>query len=462
MANFSIRINSFYPSRNLILVILVLILSTVLIIVPTCFETPFGANVQRARACVLEVDNQDIQTFGIMTAGEQHLEVEILNGPYKGQRVEATNILIGKMETDKMFQKGDSVFLVLDTIEEDRVVSATAYDHYRLNIELFLVILFSIFLIGFAGTAGMRALLSFAFAILLLWQVLFPAILVGRDPIVISLIVVIVLTAVTLFLVAGVNKIALVALIGSILGIILTIGLSFLLLPPFHLHGAVQPFTETLLYTGFEHLNLTRIFLAAIFIGASGAVLDVAIDVATSMSEVIEKRPDLSFHRLLASGFVVGRNMTSTMVTTLLMAYASGYMALMMVFMAQGTPPLHLLNTNYVAAEVLKTVVGSFGLVTVAPFTAFVGAIIYTKWKPSMETFKPMFENPLKKDMVFKVDASRCELRIGDLVDEETIIGEDFETGEILKAGLRGRVQSIGFDAGDHALIITVRLRVAN
>jgi hypothetical protein len=64
--------------------------------------------------------------------------------------------------------------------------------------------------------------------------------------------------------------------------------------------------------------------------------------------------------------------------------------------------------------------------------------------------------------MVFKVDASRCDLRIGDLVDEETIVGEDFETGEILKAGLRGRVQSIGFDAGDHALIITVRLRVAN
>jgi uncharacterized membrane protein len=70
--------------------------------------------------------------------------------------------------------------------------------------------------------------------------------------------------------------------------------------------------------------------------------------------------------------------MTGTMVTTLLMAYTAGYMALLMVFMAQGVPPLNILNTNYVAAEILKTLVGSFGLVTVAPFTALVGGALLT------------------------------------------------------------------------------------
>jgi uncharacterized membrane protein len=66
------------------------------------------------------------------------------------------------------------------------------------------------------------------------------------------------------------------------------------------------------------------------------------------------------------------------MVTTLLMAYASSYMALLMVFMAQGIPPLSFINTNYVAAEILKTIVGSLGLVTVAPFTAVVGGLIFS------------------------------------------------------------------------------------
>jgi uncharacterized membrane protein len=210
-----------------------------------------------------------------------------------------------------------------------------------------------------------------------MWKILFPGILLGQDPVLVALGVVTVITATTLFLVAGVNRVAYVAILGAMLGVLLTIGLALLLLPPLKLHGAIQPFSETLLYTGFEHLDLTRVFVAAIFIGASGAVLDVAIDISTAMSEVVSKRPDLSRGELIKSGFVVGRNMTSTMVTTLLMAYISSYMALLMVFMAQGVPPLNFTNTNYVAAEVLKTIVGSLGLVTVAPFTAVVGGLVY-------------------------------------------------------------------------------------
>ncbi len=364
-------------NRDAALVAVILIISAALIAFPSGYESAFGRDVERARARVLEVNNSEIQKFGIVSTGTQVLKVRILEGPHEGQETTATNTLLGKMETDKMFGVGDLAFLVLDQIEEGRVVQATAYDHYRLTIELVLVILFAALLIGFAGWGGVKALLSFAFAVLVMWKVLLPSILLGRDPVWISLGVVTLITAATLYLVAGVNKIALVALLGSLLGILLTIGLALLLLPPFRLHGAIQPFSETLLYSGFDHLNLTRVFLAAIFIGASGAVLDVAIDVSTSMNEVIEKRPDLPRRELIGSGFNVGRNMTSTMVTTLLMAYASGYIALLMVFMAQGIPPLYLLNTNYVAAEILKTIVGSLGLVTVAPFTAIVGGFVY-------------------------------------------------------------------------------------
>jgi uncharacterized membrane protein len=364
-------------NRDVALVAVILVVSAILVVRPTGYESAFGRDIERTRARVLTVDNSDIDKFGIVSTGTQMLTVRILAGPYKGQETAASNTLLGKMETDKVFGVGDLAFLVLDEVEDGQVIRSTAYDHYRLTIELALVILFAVLLIGFAGWSGVKALLSFAFAVLVLWKVLLPSILLGRDPIWVSLGVVTVITAATLYLVAGVNRIALVALLGSLLGILLTIGLALVLLPPFRLHGAVQPFSETLLYSGFEHLNLTRVFLAAIFIGASGAVLDVAIDVSTAMREVIEKRPDLQRRELIRSGFAVGRNMTSTMVTTLLMAYASGYIALLMVFMAQGIPPLYLLNTNYVAAEILKTIVGSLGLVTVAPFTAIVGGFIY-------------------------------------------------------------------------------------
>ena len=127
----------------------------------------------------------------------------------------------------------------------------------------------------------------------------------------------------TLFSVAGPTRTALVAWLGSLLGVSLTAILALFLFPPFRLHGAIQSYAETLLYSGFESLNLERLFIAAIFLGASVAVIDLAIDVAAAMSEVSRKRPDLSALELTGSGLRAGRPMAAAMVTTLLMAYMS-------------------------------------------------------------------------------------------------------------------------------------------
>ena len=75
----------------------------------------------------------------------------------------------------------------------------------------------------------------------------------------------------------------------------------------------------------------------------------------------------------------MGRAVVGTMTTTLLLAYSGGYLTLLMVFAAQGTHPMDFLNSTLVSAEIVKTLVGSFGLVLVAPFTAAVGAWIYTR-----------------------------------------------------------------------------------
>ena len=85
------------------------------------------------------------------------------------------------------------------------------------------------------------------------------------------------------------------------------------------------------------------------------------------------------FVEAMKSGFNVGRAAMGTMTTTLLFAYSGGYIALLMVFMAQGTPVDHILNYKYVAAEIIHTVIGSFGLVTVAPFTALCAGLFLAR-----------------------------------------------------------------------------------
>jgi uncharacterized membrane protein len=357
-------------------ILAIALLSIVLLVIPDGFESPYTQDAQRVRGRVVSVDNSRVMQFGLVKTGTQDMQVEVLDGAFKGREVNAVNLLSGKMEVDSFFSPGETALLVLST-DGNQVLSASASDHYRLDTEILLFAMFAVLLIGFAGWTGAKALLSFIFAVLLIWKALIPGILLGWDPIVLSLLLVTLITIVTMSLVAGLTRVAVVAALGSLSGIGLTCLLSLLLYPPFHLSGAVMPFAETLLYSGFPDLNINHLLLAAVFIGASGAVMDLAIDVSTAMHEVVLKSPAISVKELVRSGFTVGRAMTSTLVTTLLMAYTAGYLALLMAFMGKGIPPVNILNTNYLAAEALKTIVGSLGLVTVAPLTALIGGITY-------------------------------------------------------------------------------------
>ena len=165
---------------------------------------------------------------------------------------------------------------------------------------------------------------------------------------------------------------------GALLGVLMTCIIGCIFTDLFKIHGAVMAYSESLLYAGYQDLNLTQIFMSGIFIGASGAMMDLAVDITSAVNEVIEKKPDISWREAARSGMNVGRAAMGTMTTTLLLAYSGGYIALLMTFMAQGTPIDNILNYKYVSAEILDTIVGSFGLVTVAPFTALTSGILLT------------------------------------------------------------------------------------
>ena len=373
--------------RDLILVAVLAAVTLILIFKPSGFETNTRESV-RCRGRVIKVDNADVKAFGVVRVGMQDLTIRILDGPFKGREVDADNQLVGKLELDKFFEPGDTALVVL-SLKDGDIYYAVAQDHYRLGLELVILVLFAALLIAFGGWTGLKALLSFIFAGAMIWKVLLPSFLLGYDPILVSLGVVAILTAAIVFLVGGVNRRGLAAFLGAMSGLAVTCLLAMAFGSGFRLHGAVKPFSETLLYAGFQHLSLTRIFMAGIFMAASGAVMDLAMDVSASMHEVSQKNPGLSFREILGSGLAVGRAVVGTMTTTLLLAYSAGYASLLMVFMAQGVPLANLFNLNYVSAEVLNTLVGSFGLVTVAPFTALIGAMIFSRTKKAPRHVDP-------------------------------------------------------------------------
>ena len=107
--------------------------------------------------------------------------------------------------------------------------------------------------------------------------------------------------------------------------------------------------------------------------------MDLSVDICSAVYEVVQKKPDIRAREAIASGFAVGRAACGSTTTTLLLAYSGSYIALLMVFMAQGTPVELMLNYKYVAAEIVHTIVGPFGLVTVAPLTAITSRFLLTR-----------------------------------------------------------------------------------
>ncbi|MHB1653363.1 MAG: YibE/F family protein [Desulfitobacteriaceae bacterium] len=363
---------------NVIFMLLILSASLILILLPTGLENDENRSSVRAQGLIMATDNSQMFQRGIVKTGIQGLTVRILNGPFKGQEVSGNNQLLGKLELDKVFQVGDKALIVIDH-DGGKILYVNVMDHYRLNIELVLFATFILLLILFAGWTGVKAVLSFVFTVLMIWKVLLPGFLKGWDPIFLSLGVVTILTAVTCFLVADLTRKGLVAFLGAFSGILLTCILALFFGSSFQVHGAVVPFAETLLYSGYPHLDITRIFLSGIFLASAGALMDVSMDISASIAEVVAKRPDISVKEAIMSGFSVAKAVTGTMTTTLLLAYSGGYTALLMVFMAQGTPLMNVFNITYVAAEILHILVGSFGLVMVAPFTALLGGYLFTR-----------------------------------------------------------------------------------
>ena len=382
--------------RNWLSSVVCLALIGVLLLLPTGYENAGAgrlSNEERVPARIVSTDDSTIKDTGLVRTGEQVCDIQILQGIHKGETHRAYNMLNGSFEQDKIYQTGETA-LVLVSFDEagEQVASVSMIDHYRISGEIWLLLAFFAVLIVFAGWTGLRAVLSFILSVLSIWKILVPLSLNGANPILVGALVTAGLTIMIIALVFGFNRITLASCIGAISGLALTAALGILTTNAFHIHGAVMSFSESLLYSGYEHLNLTEIFMASIFIGSSGAMMDLSVDIAAAVNEVVTKRPDLSRFEAMMSGMRVGRAAMGTMTTTLLLAYSGSYIALLMVFMAQGTPMINVFNYKYVASEVIHTIVGSFGLVAAAPLTAAASGLLLAKGEKPQAKPQPMIE----------------------------------------------------------------------
>lgn len=358
----------------------VCVLCAVLAMLSTGIPLAVPENGSREKARVESVDNSMLAPLGIVYSGTQTAQVTLLTGPYKGQTVMAVNALNSALDKDKLFESGDTA-LVLVQSKDGQPFSATLIDHYRVDTQLLLLLLFAVLIILIGGISGCGALISLTASVLLIWKVLIPMLLKGIAPIPAALLTVALLTSVTMFLVGGFTRRALTAFLGSILGTALTCVLTIVFGDWLRMDGGDIPYATALLAQSSLQIDLRQLYFAMVFLGNSGALMDLAMDIASACDEVSINQPAITRGELIRSGFSVSRSVIGTQTTTLMLAYSGNFLSMLMYFMAQGTPVIDILNYKFVVSEILLTLVGSFGLVTVAPFTALVSGWVCLRRK---------------------------------------------------------------------------------
>lgn len=365
--------------KEVVFIITLLIVLAVLIILPTGFQKQEYRFTEGVRAKVVSVNNTGIHSSGVFKLGDQSALIEIETGSRKGERVWANNMLTGSLSVDKIFQERDKAWVLIGFDEDNNINFANMIDHYRVDKEVILIGVFAVVIIIFSGYTGVRTLLSFAFALLSIWKILIPAMLRGYNPLIVALIAGNILTIVTLLLVAHFSKKAYAAIISAVICSLATCFLAIIFGRLFNIHGAVMEGAESLLYAGFMNIDLTSIFQAGIYLASSGAILDLAIDISSALEEIVNNNPGVTKAELMKSGLNIGKSVVGSQTTTLLLAYMGSYITVMMVYMAQGTPMMNILNSKTIAAEMLHTFVGCLGLVLVSPLTSIICGLIYEK-----------------------------------------------------------------------------------
>ena len=365
--------------KNVVFILIFFAIIAALLALPTGFEDAQQfKDAEKCKVLVEAVDNSSLINTGLIRTGQQVCTVRFLSGKFKMQTAEGWNMLGGSLSQDKFFRPGDKAQAVVHH-DDGEIISVNLIDYYRLDGELLLALAFAVFLVVFARGVGLRSVFSFAITILVLWKILVPLFLKGHNPIFVGLAAVAIMTFVILALVYGFDKKLLSSFCGAMSGIVFAMVLSIICTSSFHIHGAVMANSEALLYSGFQDLNLTQIFMASVCVGASGSVMDLSVDITSAVSEVVRNCPGISRKEAIKSGLTVARAAMGTMTTTLLLAYSGTCIATLMTFMAQGTPVYNILNNNIVAAEIINTIAGSFGLAMTAPLTAVIAGTVLAK-----------------------------------------------------------------------------------
>lgn len=346
---------------------------------------PIFANAQEilqdkfelVRAEVVQVMNQERKTVPgtDVESNYQTIVALILEGERAGKEVVVENDFLS-------LERGDKFFLmrIVDSIDGHEVYSVRDVD--RRGAILGFVLLFVAVILIFSGKQGVRSIASLAGSLLVIIYVLVPLLLRGFPPVLTSMVIASVILFLAIYLTHGFNRQSTIAFTGTVSAIILTGILAYLGVEIAHLSGFVSDEAVTLNFSTRGALNFSGLLLGGIMIGILGVLDDISVTQAAVVSEIFDSAPHLSRSEVYKKAVRVGREHVGALVNTLALAYAGSSLPLLLLLSTSQTSFASTINMEVFATEIIRTTVGSIGLILTVPITTLLAVYFLKGHKP--------------------------------------------------------------------------------
>ena len=369
---------------NLVVWILTFIISTALIITGHNHVSK-GSRIlsnrdSSAKATVTTLgeyteDKNDAASYVLKT---QFFTAKITSGEHKGESVTAYQQMDNYTDTGERFVKvSDKV--ILYHYEDTQGISWHFGNYARFDYILVLGLVFLVLLVVFGKGKGVSTIVSLAFTCFAVFYVFIPAVLGGHNIYLWSVIICVFTIIMTLLLTNGISAKSVMTMLGCASGVTAAALITIASDKIMHLTGVIDEHSIYLQIMNEEggSINLRALIFSMITIGAMGAVMDVAMDISSSLYEVSRHAPGISFKDLFKSGMNIGRDVMGTMANTLVLAYIGSSLCSILLKISYSGSLLELLNTESITVELLQALAGSLGILLTIPLTALICCFAY-------------------------------------------------------------------------------------
>lgn len=330
-----------------------------------------GATSEFFDAKVVDIDPNGCVGIGDTGTICDRVSFELQSGPDKNTTV---GLDFPLSVSTPQFDLGDEVVLSYAADAEPGFQYQFS-DRQRKPVLLWLAVMFGIAVVVLGRLRGMAALVGLAASVVVLLAYVLPAIIDGRSPIWVAVTGAAVISFLALYLAHGFRPMTTVALLGTLGSLALTAVLAVVFMAIADFSGFASEEAIFLQAAGGT-IDLNGLTLAGVIIGALGALDDMTVTQASAVWELRAANPGLTSVQLLRSGLRIGRDHVASTVNTLVLAYAGASMPLLVLFVLSRQPLTNVANSEVVATEIVRTLVGSIGLVAAVPITTWLAVTV--------------------------------------------------------------------------------------